>query len=322
MPKTGLYIFLSTLIFAPLAFGSVELWSQATNTVLICLAVLAVFWETQKKETNWYTVPALLPLILLLGYMLFQLLPLPPFLLKLLSPQSFTVYSITTPAGDSTWHPLTLSPKATLKEFFRFATYVLCYVAAIQILSRYQSLKKVLLTLCFLAGAIAFEGIIQKYGSPDKIYWFRTTLDNSTMTGPWVYHNHFAGFMEMLLPICLALFLFYRPSFSYNLPLREKIVSVFTLPKANMHIILGLSAILMYVSIFVSLSRGGIISSTLALLLFLFLLTRNRGESSHSTKGKYILVFLLVSVAGISWFGWEPIFGRFDLFASASGEIQ
>lgn len=322
MPKTGLYIFLFTLIFAPLAFGSVELWSQATNTVLICLAVLAVFWEAQKKESNWYTVPALFPLILLLGYMLFQLLPLPPFLLKLLSPQGFTVYSVTTSAGDSTWHPLTLSPKATLKEFFRFATYVLCYVAAIQILSRYQSLKKVLLTLCFLAGAIAFEGIIQKYGSPDKIYWFRTTLDNSTMTGPWVYHNHFAGFMEMLLPICLALFLFYRPSFSYDLPLREKIVSVFTLPKANMHIILGLSGILIYVSIFVSLSRGGIISSTLSLLFFLFLLTRNRGESSHSTKGKYILFFLLVSVAGITWFGWEPIFSRFDLFANASGEIQ
>jgi len=323
MSKSALYIFLTTLIFAPLAFGSVELWSQATNTVLICLAVLAFFWGTQRKEACWYTVPGLVPLLALLGYMLFQLLPMPPFLLKLLSPQAFTVYSITAEASDNAYHPLTLNPKATLNEFFRFTTYGLCYIAAVQLLSRYRYFKKVLLTLCLLAGVIAFEGIIQKFSSPTKFYWCRTTPDNiSGVTGPWVYHNHFAGYMEMLLPICLALFLYYRPTFSYNLPLREKVVSVFTLPKANIHIILGLCAILMYASIFVSLSRGGIISSTLSLLFFFFLLTRSKGSFSHSTKGKYLLLFLLVSVAAVSWFGWEPIFGRFDRFANAAGEIQ
>ena len=322
MPKVVLHIFLTALIFAPLAFGSVELWSQAINTVLLCLIVLTLFWGAHRKENYWYTVPALLPLLGLLGYMLFQLLPLPPFFLKLLSPQSFSVYSLTEEAGDNAWHPLTLNPKATLKEFFRFSTYALCYIATVQLLSRYRFLKKVLLTLCLLAGAIAFEGIIQKYGSPTKIYWFRATVDNVTMMGPWVYHNHFAGYMEMLLPVCLALFLYHRPAFSYDLPLREKILSVFTLPKANMHIILGLCAILMYASIFVSLSRGGIISSTLSLLFFLFLLTRYKDNFSHSARGKYILLFLLVSVAAISWFGWEPIFGRFDKIANASGEIQ
>ena len=100
-----------------------------------------------------------------------------------------------------------------------------------------------------------------KLTSPDAIYWYRPT-PNSSPAGPWVYSNHFAGFMEMIFPLTIALFLFYRPKIADNRSFKEKLLDAMTMPGANRSLLLGTAVILMAVSILLSISRGGIICSS------------------------------------------------------------
>ena len=72
-------LFLFTIIFSPLAFGAVEPWSlfimEVSTFTAICIMLIE---HLRKKEARFYEVPGLLPLWLLLAYICFQLLPLPP----------------------------------------------------------------------------------------------------------------------------------------------------------------------------------------------------------------------------------------------------
>jgi len=76
----------------------------------------------------------------------------------------------------------------------RIASYALFYFLTVQILSNGKRLKKTVGIVSYLAIFIAFMAIIQKFTSPDKIYWFREIPANANAVGPWVYHNQYAGF--------------------------------------------------------------------------------------------------------------------------------
>ena len=87
--------------------------------------------------------------------------------------------------------------------------------------------------------------IVQQVGSPERIYWLRAVPDNASPFGPWINPNQFAGFMEMMSPLALSLFLFYRPRLHGRESLREKVVNFFTMPGSNLYLFLGCAATLM-----------------------------------------------------------------------------
>lgn len=250
-----LYLFI--LLFCPLAFGTVEYWSLATLEILTSLSflLLGLFWFSDSKSS--YKVPGTVPLFLLLGWMFFQLLPLPPTLVKFISPATFEIYRPLLELDPSSgWISLTLNPKATLLSLSKFCSYALFYIMTVYHLSDGERLKKTVAIVTVLGVVIAVEAILQKLTSPDAIYWLRSA-PSSTPIGPWVYSNHFAGFMEMLFPLVVALFLFYRPHIHYEKNMRERFVALLTKPGSNRYLLLGTGAVLMAVSILLSISRGG-----------------------------------------------------------------
>jgi len=318
MHRTAYTFFIGTLIFSPLAFGTVEQWSMATVQLLVCVTVLCLIYSLKKNAINLLKVPGILPLILLVLWIFFQVLPLPPTILQTVSPSTYDIYKpIHEVSGQLQWFPLTVNQKATLSECMRIASYGLFYFLTVQILSDGVRLKKTIRIISYLAIFIAFLAIVQKFTSPDKIYWFRNTPEGAGTVGPWVYHNHYAGFMEMMCPIVLALFLFYRPFIDQENPLRSRIAAVFTSPGSNLHFFFGFSLIVIISSIFVSLSRGGIISLCFAMVLFLLLLPR------RIVKSRFALYGLLIScvVLMMSWLGWEPVIGKFAKTLTEAGTI-
>lgn len=228
MKKISFFLFITTLIFAPLAFGSVETWSIAIVQLLICITALLYFSHLRINSSSFLKVPGIFPLLLLLGFMLLQLLPLPTSLVRIMAPDIFQAYAplLSLDHGNN-WIPLTVNQKATLLEFLRISCYSLFYILTVQMLREGETLRKTVKVVVWLAIGIAFLAIIQKFSSPHAIYWFRPTPANSGTVGPWIYHNHYAGFMEMLCPLALALFLFHRPNVHYRESLRAKVVSLF-----------------------------------------------------------------------------------------------
>ncbi|GBE52038.1 O-Antigen ligase [bacterium BMS3Bbin14] len=321
MYRTAFILFIATLIFAPLAFGTTEQWSMATVQLLVCCSAFCLVFSLKNKEARLLTPPGMLPLVLLVLWMFFQFLPLPAAIVRIVTPAIYGIYKpICEVYGQSQdlWIPLTVNQKATLFECMRIASYALFYFLTVQILSNGTRLKNTVKIVAYLSISIAFLAIIQKFSSPDKIYWFRSAPEHADIFGPWVYHNHYAGFMEMMCPLVFALFLFYRPTVDHEKSLRSRLAAAFTLPGSNLHIFFGFGAIIIVSSIFLSLSRGGIISLTLALALFLVILAKEHIKFKFVTYGFIVICVVLM----ITWFGWGPVVDKFGTTFTATGRIE
>ncbi|MCL7489367.1 MAG: O-antigen ligase family protein [Desulfobulbaceae bacterium] len=307
MHSASYVLFFFLLLFGPLAFGTVETWSGAVLNTITALSflVLAAYLALNKKQV--LRIPGALPLLLLPGYMLLQMIPLPPQLVELISPATFDLYRpLLELEPERHYIPLTVNRKNTLLMFFAFSSYGLVYMLTLYHCRKPELLKKTITIVVFLAIIIAVEAIIQKLTSPDMIYWFRPT-PNSSPVGPWVYSNHFAGFMEMVFPLTIALFLFYRPQVFTHKTIREKFIYLLTMPGANRYLLLGSGAMLMAVSILLSVSRGGIITLSIAFFFFTFFSARTTADP----RTRWAVILALLVVLMITWLGWQPIIDKF-----------
>ena len=316
----GIYtIFIAILLFSPLAFGTVERWSYAVMEIASLVVVLLVFLRIFQKKASYYETPGIVPLLLFLAYILLQVVPVPPQLIKILSPSTYEIYQESfLVANPSAWIPLSVNPKATLMEFFRFSAYAAFYITTVQLLTRKELFKTTVFIIVICASFISFFGIIQHLISNNKIYWFRELTQGGVPFGPYVNRNHYAGFMEMLFPLAIGLFLFHKPHVSYT-SLREKIAELFNLEKTNIYLLLGFSAILIGTSVFLSLSRSGIISLSISMMFFGFMLI---GQDIHRKRGMIIIIVCTLIALSVGWFGWGPIIERFKELYPVEGDIS
>jgi O-antigen ligase len=317
-------LFFFTLVFAPLAFGCVEYWSVGIIELTVPAALVLLTIDLLRNRQSPYKIPGLIPLLLLLGWMGLQLVPLPPALVQLIAPKIHAAYNpLFEFSTERILIPLTVRPEATLRELLRLTTCGLFYILTVQLLADKKMLRRTVLGVTWLAIFIALETILQKLTSPDAVYWFRPAPPSTRPTGPWVYANHFAGFMEMVFPLILALFLYYKPQLHYKESLRDRITALFTMPGTNLHLLFGFGAVLAAVSIVLSASRGGIITLCIALIFFTFFTSQTIGKQrSHWAMLLTLSVFLLVT-----WLGWDPIIKKFDALwgdngLNTSGRLQ
>ncbi len=306
------------ILFTPLAFGTVESWSYAVMEILTATAFLSFVICLVRKKEDLYAVPGMVPLLLFLAYILFQLVPLPPFVVEFLSPGAFLIQEKAYTLTDThSWMTLSVNHKAGLSEFFRYGTYVMVYLLTVQLLKEKDTLQAMVLVIAVFGGLLAFSSILQFYLTKDMALWFRYSPENSIVMGPYVNHNHYAGLMEMIFPIVLALFFFYRPRIGKTSFFRG-IAEILSQEKANIHILIGSSALLILVSIFVSLSRGAMISTALSLVLFFFLLLKRKISQGNTTL---VIGIVVLATLAIGWFGWDQILDRFAKLKNAQGVV-
>lgn len=309
--------FLFLLIFSPIAFGARDPWALGVIEVSCFFGVLSCL-TSRHGEEPFYKVPGFLPLGFFLFWILFQIVPLPTALVKLISPVTFAIYQDSLTAfGDVNWMSLSVAPGRTLSEFFRFSTYVAFYWLTIQLLADQKRLKKTVLVVAGLASVMALYAIVETLFTNGKIYGFYSGPGDNTHIGPYVYHNHYAGFMGMVFPVVLSLYLYYRPKARYG-SWRENLVALFGGLDGHLHLLLGFAAILVGTSVFLSLSRGGIISLCLSMICFTILLSAQR---KGPNRNALLLVSGLLIILFVSWFGWEPIVGQFKKTLTDEGEI-
>jgi len=313
-------IFIFLLIFSPLAFGTVEPWSLGVMEFLSLLSLaLFLYWKRREREPSLYDAPGLVPLSLFLVYVLLQLVPLPPGVLRIVSPGTYALYKETLWAADPlAWGSVSIQKKATLSEFFRLASYGAFYILTVQLLAKKELLKKTVGIVAVFSAALAFFGIVQHFLWNNKIYWIRELTMGGGPFGPYVNRNHYAGFIDMVLPLVVCLFIYYRPRYFFNVSLRDRAVEVFSNPRTNQHVLLGFSAVLLATSVFLSLSKGGIISLCLS-MVFLAGMIRNKAKEG---KGWILVAFILTIVFySAGWFGWDKIFSRFAALRDVQGGI-
>jgi O-antigen ligase/tetratricopeptide (TPR) repeat protein len=312
---SGMYLFL--LMFSPVAFGSVEMWSMAIMETASVTALLIYFFVKNRKDGLWREVPGLVPLLLLLSVMALQLIPLPGYLLSFISPNSFKVYSNTIGIVDiNFWAPVSIDQRATLFEFMRFTSYTAFYITGIQLMIDKNRMRFYAKSVVLFAMGIAFISIIHKFTSSELILWLRDAPPGSKYFGPYVSKNHFAGYMGMVFPLSLGLFMVYRPRAS-GLGILETLKATAGYKRIHKYLLFGFSSLLIATSVAVSLSRGGLISLCGALVIMMVLLSRK-----NVSKGMAFGLMLALVVLFVGWFGWEPIIERFGSLVKGSSDIE
>lgn len=316
LPRFGIAL----LVFAPLAFGATDVWGITIVELGAFFALLLASLAALRGGESLRQGPGVWPLLLLSLYVLAQCLPLPPAVLQWVSPAVSELYRQTVWLLDpGCWMSLSVNPAETFGQFLRLASYACFYLLMVQILSLRERRDAVFMVLAGFLGLYALIGIFQYLLPAEKALWILRTWPKVTphRFGTYVNGNHYAGLMEMVLPLLLALFLINRPSVRYG-SLRERILDFFDHPRSSPHVLLGCSALLVAASIFLSLSRGGILSTLISLLVFGVLLLSRAGERRRAGG---LLAFVVAALLCVGAFGWDPILSRFEKIRTAQGEI-
>jgi O-antigen ligase len=295
------------LAFTPLAYGTTEPWSLVILQLGVLLLTLLYMLRMIFKEGG-LVIPnkGLMAIFGLFAVFVFlQTVPLPvnngARVLRLVNDAKEAAPLI----PGLKFNTLSVYPYATWEAGLVLLTYLLTFYLVTCYFSmsdprtpdpemddtKTSRLSKLAMFLVFFSFAVSVFGIIQYFTSNGKIYWFRAAPEG-TVFGPFVNRNHYAGYMELTIPMALGL------AFTRGIGLEKTILYVFM-------------ATTMASSVFLSLSRGGMLSFVGEVLFLAFLIDLTRGKRIISLKNLFLCVIILVLVsASLFWLGSEPVIDR------------
>ncbi len=267
-----LYGIFGLLLFGPVAFGAVEPWSifvvEAGATALFLLWIGKQILDGGMK---------------IRGNPLF--LPMAAFGLLIVSQLVFRV---------------TAYPHDTVSVALLYVAYaMLCFLAG-QTLLRGAQARSLALIFSVYGAALAGFALLQGISSNGKLYWIRQPRMGGWIYGPYVNHNHYAGLMEMLVPVPL-------------------ILSLTRLAPAKVRTAAAAAAAVMVGTIFLSGSRGGMLAIAAELVILAALLVKQK-RGLRTAVG--IGVFMVIVIGLLVWIGGAELSKRLATAGPGHSELS
>jgi len=299
---------MGVLLFAPLPYGSVHPW--AYSLIEIVVFGLCFLWMLNafiSRESLHHPPGSFeLPLFFFLLLCLFQLLPLPPPLLQAISPIGHARYegallgNSALPASSS-WHPLSLYPFATWRTLLLLFAYVGVFYLVLYHVHSTAQIRRLLTALLLIGSFEALYGLYRHFSN-------QPILAAGRASGTFINPNHYAGYLEIIIPLSLALLLIFAPPPSPGISFRRRIIALANSQRPTLVGLTFLGLLIMVVAVIFSISRAGIISLAASLLFFVL-------GSLYFRRGRRwtFVVLLLVSGALLLglWEGLGPVEERF-----------
>jgi len=160
-------------------------------------------------------------------------------------------------------------------EVLRVLLYGFIFFAVLNNLHRQESTQIITLTLLFLAMAISFYACYQFFTKSPRVWNVVTPAYTGRGSGTFIYPNHLAGFLEMLMPLGWCYVLMGRLS---------HVTKIF----------LAYASVLMLAGIGVTLSRAGWVVTGLELVVLCGVMVLQR---DFRVQGLVLLAVLLVAGA-------------------------
>jgi O-antigen ligase len=257
--RIGVYVLVT---FAVLAFGAVEVWSS--SVLEIGAAILFLWWgflmsTGRAEEIRWS--PVIFPLLGL------ELLALLQFLI-----------------------PLSVYPYLTKLELLRMSSYFILLFLSGQAFRTPRQWRDFAWFIVLMGFSVSIFAVLQDLTFNGKLYWFREMRYGGMPYGPYVNHNHFAGLMELLIPVGLAM-------------LAVPGVRRQQMPLMAIFVAMPVGALLL------SGSRGGIVGFGCEVILLVTLLWIRPGEKKHVFT---FLVALVLAGGLVAWLGVGQVIQRFS----------
>lgn len=228
------------LIFAPIARGAARVWAFGPIQLLVLLlGLFCIFRMFSEREIKIKRTPLDIPILSFF------------FVFIIASFNSGYIY-------------------ATLTEFIRLASLAAVFYIVVNFINKENEIKRLLDVALMVSTGIALFGILQYLGALDRSWWDSPRFLSAT----YINHNHFAGLMELSIPLCLGMILSEKET-------GKKMMYVY-------------SFLVLSIAFLLSLSRGGWLSLTVA-MIFMFAAIFKKGK----TRVAFFIVILLLITLGL-----------------------
>ncbi len=293
-------------------------------TLVGCAVVAGLAWSLGLifgRRPTW-TITWVEPLLLgIVGLGLLQMTPLPTQALNLLSPHHKELLPLWSTAGENpsplgTWQTLSLNVAETRSSLIVGVSYLLLFYVATQRLRRVRDIERVVRWVGCASAAMALFGVVQWLSNNGKFFWFYDyprTDPSHRLKGAFTNRNHFSQFL--VLGCGPLLWWIVRlmddrsvagSGFGNTQPSRNQNDTFL----AGLLLVLG---VLIFAVAF-SLSRGGMIALSIAIMIMLAMLFHIGRLSSRVMLG--LIGIGAVSASLFMKLGYEKVSQRLDHWRS------
>jgi O-antigen ligase len=220
---------LGAVVFTALAHGAVEPWATAIFELMVLAMVFA--WGVKAALDQKVSIkipPATLPLAALVAVALAQ--------------------SVALTDATGTVKSLSMDVEASRGAVTMTLLLLVASLLAANFLSTHKRLQWLVHFLVGFGFALAVFGIVQNLTWNGRFYWLRPNSSGASPFGPFVNHNNFSGYMEMLIPLPIGL-------------------AITGAVRKEARLFYLFAASVMCVALVAALSRGGVISLAAGLLM-------------------------------------------------------
>ncbi|MGA2038130.1 MAG: O-antigen ligase family protein [Bryobacteraceae bacterium] len=170
----------------------------------------------------------------------------------------------------------------------RWATFLAVFLAGVCLFRETEARHWFRSAMLWFGFVVAVVATVQTFTSHGKIFWLFSTEYTDYVMGPILYRNHYAAFVEVVLPIAL-----------YEALRRERDSLLYS----------GMAAAL-FASVIASASRTGAVLVTAEVLVVIALMWARGRASARSVGAALLRMAVLFGVFG-SVVGWESVWNRF-----------
>ncbi|HVB86055.1 MAG TPA: O-antigen ligase family protein [Candidatus Dormibacteraeota bacterium] len=255
------------IAFGVLSLGAVDVWSQSAIEIGAALLLVwwaAVGWVRPETEVRW-------------------------------NPLNWPLLGFIAIAGLQLLFRGTASAFLTRSELLRLSAYFVIFFLIVQAFRTRQDWLRLAWFVVLFGFGVSLFGIAQHFTSNYEIYWMHSLKTDVQPFGPYVNRNDFAGFVELTLPIGLALLIF-----------RGVHKDIF--PMLIVLTVIPVSAAVL------STSRAGVSGVALEIGVLLFLAARRRGLSRkrHTSRNLALGLAAVAAMALVAWLGIGRTVERFS----------
>ncbi|MGI9534594.1 MAG: O-antigen ligase family protein [Thermodesulfobacteriota bacterium] len=301
-----LIIIFLLLVISPLPYGSVEEWAklliQLEAFFLLFLLVIYLFFVDKglKISRSYNKLFALLFFLLII----LQIIPIPGTILKLLSYESYDIWStndkILTQVGlpqNNRYYTISLYPYGTFTGLLQ----LLAYFSIGLTVSFFCNNRNRVTYLIYLIFLVAFLEA--------TIGFYQSIFLGNLSTGTYINKNHFAGFIELTSFLLIGYSLSLRNSESKNEDYRSYFKKLLSSDQIYKQLTVIITISYITIAIFLSQSRMAIFSFMLTAVL-MFLLVRRFSKDSQIER--ILIGFgIFMTLAYTIFISFYPLFKRF-----------
>lgn len=301
----GLFIALLLLLaWAPIPIGSNREWSMA----LLGAGALVVSGGWLLSYT-WrpFTMPgavqsarySLLFLVMWAAYPLIQLIPLPMAMENLAGSEMHKLYG-ELPAGKShDYAYLSLDRGATFSGFLRQCSLVAMFSSVLVLVTSTRRLRVLMVLILLVGFAEALYGLVL-FLAGDELGLWSPGQAAGTVSGTYVNQNHFAGLMELTIPVGFGLLLSTRPVSGGVYGTRDvtRLLAGFLLGQRG---IIVFCILIMSAALILTTSRGGTGSLAVGIAVAIAIAVSKKGVRAREIR--IGLMAVILALIAVFWLG-------------------